>query len=46
MYAERVPVEPKDPRFIISFDYAVTLKIEGKNVAGLTWSEHLRRHEE
>jgi len=41
--AERVPAEPVDPNYLMSFNYSVTLKSEGKKVAELTWSRHLHR---
>lgn len=43
MSAERVPVEPVDPKYLMSFNYSVTLKSEGKKVAEFTWSKHVFR---
>lgn len=43
IYAERVPAEPLDPNYLMSFNYSVTLKSEGKKVAEFTWSKHLHR---
>jgi hypothetical protein len=44
--AERAPVEPSNSRYLMSFNYSVTLKSEGKKVAEFTWSEHVHRDEE
>ena len=41
MSAERVPSEPVDPKYLMSFNYSVTLESEGKKVAEFTWSTHL-----
>ena len=41
--AERVPAEPVDPKYLMSFNYSVTLKSEGKKVAEFAWSKHLHR---
>lgn len=43
MSAERVPSEPVDPKYLMSFNYSVTLKSEGNKVAEFTWSTHLHR---
>lgn len=44
--AERVSVEPVDPKYLMSFNYSVILKSEGKKVAEFTWSKHLHRDDE
>jgi hypothetical protein len=43
--AERVTVEPTDPKYLMTFNYSVTLKSGGCKVAELTWSKHLHRDE-
>jgi len=43
MCAERVPVEPSDPKFVMSFKYSVTLTSGGKKVAEFTWWKHVHQ---
>ena len=44
--AERVTVEPADPKYLMTFNYSVTVKSEGRKVAELTWSKHLHQDED
>ncbi len=46
MSAERVSVDSVEPKYLMSFNYSVTLRSEGKKVAEFTWSKHLHRDEE
>lgn len=44
--AERITVEPTDPKYLMTFNYNVTVTNEGRKVAELTWSEHLYEDED
>jgi hypothetical protein len=46
IHSERVPTQPADPKYLMSFNYSVTLKADGRKAAEFTWSQHIHRDDE
>lgn len=46
IHSERVPAEPADPKYLMSFNFSVTLKADGRKAAEFTWGHHIRRDDE
>jgi hypothetical protein len=43
IHSECVPTESADPKYLMSFNYSVMLKSDGRKAAEFTWSQHIHR---